>query len=45
MLLTDLIFEEGKELGKGSYGYVYLARHKKIPNRLFAVKKLPKQHF
>ena len=43
--LTDLVFEDEKELGKGSYGFVYLARHRTHTNKLFAVKKLLKQHF
>ena len=45
MKLTDLILEDDKELGKGSYGSVFLARHRTKPKMLFAVKKLLKQHF
>jgi len=45
MKLTDLIMEDDKELGKGSYGSVFLARHRTKPNMLFAIKKLLKQHF
>ena len=45
MKLTDLIIDEGKELGKGSYGSVFLARLRSKPSKLFAVKKLIKEHF
>ena len=42
MKLVDLILDDEKELGKGSYGSVYLARHRTKKNLLFAVKKLLK---
>ena len=40
--LTDIIVEDDRELGKGSYGSVFLARHRTKPKMLFAVKKLLK---
>lgn len=45
MKLTDLMIDEAKELGKGSYGSVFLARLRSKPSKLFAVKKLLKEHF